>query len=84
MAEAKEVAKHINGDVDRVLELVSHIKTHARKAKDLYASGTIKELGEIEKHLLEIDAKIHELYHHIIEKEVDYDPNKDLKLNKKE
>ncbi len=84
MVGEKEVARHVNGDVDKVLELVKHIKEHAQKAKELYNSGTIKEFGEIEEHLLQIDAKIHELYHHITEKEVDYDPQNDLALDKKE
>ncbi|MBW1679185.1 MAG: hypothetical protein JRJ08_03435, partial [Deltaproteobacteria bacterium] len=35
-------------------------------------------------HLLQIDAKIHELYHHIIEKETGYNPEADITLKKEE
>ncbi|MBN2468132.1 MAG: hypothetical protein JXD19_08285, partial [Deltaproteobacteria bacterium] len=78
MAEINEVVDHIEGDVERVEELVGHIKAHIKKARELYAAGTVKELAEIGDHLLQIDSKIHELYHHILKKETGYRPEDDI------
>jgi len=82
MAEIKEVTQHVAGDIEKVHELVTHIKKHIGKAVKIYNSGSIKELGEIGKHLLEIDGKVHELFHHITKKEVLYNPNKDFSVKK--
>jgi len=84
MAEINNVVNHIEGDLDRVSKLVNHIRAHIKKARDLYESGTIRELSEIGDHLLQIDSKIHELYHHIIEKETGYNPEADITLKKEE
>jgi len=80
MSEIDKVVQHIEGDVDRVSELVNHIKAHIKKARDLYESGTIKELSEIGEHLLQIDARVHELYHHIAQKETGYKPEDDITI----
>jgi len=82
MAKIDDVVKHIEGDVDHVSELLEHIRTHIKQARDLYETGTIKELSEIGEHLLQIDSKIHELYHHIVLKETGYDPEKDITVKK--
>ena len=82
MSEIEKVVEHIEGDVDRVSELVNHIKAHIKKARDLYASGTVKELSEIGDHLLQIDARVHELYHHITQKETGYKPEDDITIKK--
>ena len=82
MSEIEKVVQHIEGDVDRVSELVNHIKSHIKKARDLYASGTVKELSEIGDHLLQIDARVHELYHHITQKETGYKPEDDITIKK--
>ena len=84
MSEINEVVQHIEGDVERVSELVGHIKSHIEKAQKLYETGTIKELSEIGDHLLQIDAKVHELYHHIIKKEIGYNPEDDITVKKEE
>lgn len=83
MAEINEVVDHIEGDVDRVSELVKHIKAHIKTARKLYESGTNKELTEIGDHLLQIDAKIHELYRHILQKDTGYNPEDDTTVEKK-
>ena len=97
MRKIDELVQHIEGDVDRVSELLEHIKTHIRTARNLYKSGTaddfseihktpepgtFEELSEIGDHLLQIDSKIHELYHHISRKETDYDPEADISVKK--
>ena len=82
MSEIEKVVQHIEGDVDRVSELVNHIKSHIKKARDLYESGTVKELSEIGDHLLQIDARVHELYHHIAQKETGYKPEDDITIKK--
>jgi aspartyl aminopeptidase len=84
MSEINKVVKHIEGDVDRVSDLLTHIKSHIKKARELYESGTIKELSEIGEHLLQIDAKVHELYHHIVRKEISYRAEDDITIIKKE
>jgi len=84
MPKIDEVVKHIEGDMDRVSELVSHIKSHIEKARKLYESGTIEELSEIGEHLLQVDCKIHELYHHIVKKETSYHPEDDVTIKKEE
>ena len=97
MSKIDELVEHIEGDVDRVSELLEHVKAHIRNARHLYESGTpgelsairklpesgrIKELSEIGDHLLQIDSKIHELYHHIAQKETGYDPDNDITVEK--
>ncbi len=82
MNKINEVVEHIEGDVDRVSSLIEHIKAHITKARHLYESGTQQELSEIGEHLLQIDSKIHELYHHIIKKETRYDPENDITVKK--
>ena len=97
MSKIDELVEHIEADVDRVSELLEHIKTHIRSARSLYRSGTaddfseihtfqepgsFKELSDIGKHLLQIDSKIHELYHHIAQKETDYNPDADISVKK--
>ena len=84
MPKIDEVVKHIESDMDRVSELVSHIKSHIEKARKLYETGTIKELSEIGEHLLQVDSKIHELYHHILKKEIGYHPEDDITVKKEE
>lgn len=84
MNKMNHVVNHIEGDVDRVSELLEHIKLHITKARYLYESGTDKELSEIGEHLLQIDSKIHELYHHIARKETGYDPENDITVSKQE
>ncbi len=84
MSEIDKVVKHIEGDLDRVSELVTHIKSHIKKAREVYESGTTKELSEIGEHLLQIDAKIHELYHHIVQKEISYRPEDDITIKKEQ
>lgn len=84
MAEINKVVNHIEDDVVRVSELVNHIKSHIKKARKLYESGTIRELSDIGDHLLQIDVKIHELYHHIIKKETGYSPEDDITVKKEE
>ncbi|MDY6863510.1 MAG: hypothetical protein SV062_11070 [Thermodesulfobacteriota bacterium] len=80
MPEIKEITQHIAGDIEKVQELVGHIKKHMEKAIKICNAGNNNELGEIGKHLLEIDAKVHELYHHITKKEVLYNPHKDFSV----
>ena len=80
MKEIKEVTQHVAGDIEKVNELVEHLKSHITNALTIYNSGTIKELSDIGKHLIEIDAKIHELFHHITKKEVRYNPHKDFSV----
>jgi hypothetical protein len=97
MGTIDELVEHIEEDVDRVSDLLEHIKIHIRTARNLYRSGTaddfseirflqepgsFKELAEISNHLLQIDAKIHELYHHIAQKETHYDPEADISVKK--
>ena len=82
MNKINEVVEHIEGDVHSVSELVRHIKMHIKKARHLYESGSTKELSEIGEHLLQIDSKIHELYHHILEKETGYNPENDITVKK--
>ena len=83
MSEIDKVVKHIEDDLSRVSELVNHIKLHIKRARELYESGTIRELSEIGEHLLQIDSKVHELYHHIIQKETSYNPEDDITIKKK-
>jgi len=82
MVEMREITKHVAGDIEMILDLVKHIKDHIEKALEIYNFKGDKELGEIGKHLLEIDAKVHELYYHITKKEVQYNPYKDLSVEK--
>jgi hypothetical protein len=79
-----KVVEHIEVDVDVVAELIEHIKAHIRKARHLYESGSQQELAEIGNHLLQIDSKIHELFHHIKEKETNYDPHADMTVKKED